>query len=263
MKDNVKDLIEIEKKLYSYEGQDRVMSSHDMSKALREEDRPIQLKSGIATLDRYISGFEGGELTVISGLTGNGKTLFAQTLTRNFDKQDFKSLWFSYEVMPVNFLRAFGEDLPLFYMPARLIENSLTWINTRIYEAKLKYHIHAVFVDHLHFIVQMNRGNVSVEIGAVMRFLKKLTLKFNIVLFLIAHTMKCKPETELGIGDTRDSSFIEQEADNVFYIWRTKKDREAVLKIAKNRRNGIFEKKIKLIKKGSFLQEDNDEDNGD
>ncbi len=263
MKDNIKDLIEIEKKLYSYEGQDRVMSSHDMVRALREEDRPIQLKSGITTLDGYIGGFEGGELSVISGLTGNGKTLFAQTLTKNFDEQGFKSLWFSYEVMPSNFLRAFGEDLPLFYLPARLIENSSTWINTRIHEGKLKYQVHAVFVDHLHFIVEMNRGNISVEIGAVMRFLKKLALKFNVAFFLIAHTMKCKPETELGIGDTRDSSFIEQEADNVFYIWRTRKDKEAVLKIAKNRRNGIFEKKVRLIKEGSFLKEDNDEDNGD
>jgi len=252
---DVKNLIEIEKKLYTYEGEDRVLSSHDMAQALREEDKPILIKSGIPTLDNYIGGFEGGELTVISGLTGNGKTLFAQTLTQDFDKQGFKSLWFSYEVMPANFLRAFGEDLPLFYMPSRLIENSLTWINTRIHEAKLKYEVKAVFVDHLHFIVTMNRGNVSVEIGAVMRAIKKIALKFNIAFFLIAHTMKCKPDTELGIGDTRDSSFIEQEADNVFYIWRTKKERQAILKIAKNRRNGVFDKKITLFKVGHFLEE--------
>jgi replicative DNA helicase len=256
MTDNdIKDLIELEKKLFTYEGQDRVMSSHDMSQALREEDQPILIKSGIPTLDNYIDGFEGGELTVISGLTGNGKTLLAQTLTRNFDEQGIKSLWFSYEVMPANFLRAFGEDLPLFYMPARLTGNSLTWINTRIHEAKLKYDIKAVFVDHLHFIVEMNRGNISVEIGAVMRTLKKIALKFNVAFFLIAHTMKCKPDTELGIGDTRDSSFIEQEADNVFYIWRTKKESQAILKIAKNRRNGVFEKKITLFKVGHFLGE--------
>ncbi|MBE0427883.1 MAG: hypothetical protein IBX72_14715 [Nitrospirae bacterium] len=255
MKDNVKDLIEIEKRLFAYEGQDRVMSSHDLAQALREEDKPVRMESGIQKLDSYINGFEGGELTVISGLTGNGKTLFGQTLTKNFDDQGFKSLWFSYEVMPANFLKCFGEELPLFYMPARLIENSLTWINTRVHEAKLKYQINAVFVDHLHFIVTMNRGNISVEIGAVMRALKKIALKFNVAFFLIAHTMKVKPETELGIGDTRDSSFIEQEADNVFYIWRTKKERQAILKIAKNRRNGIFEKKITLYKISNFLQE--------
>lgn len=255
MKDKVNNLIELEKKLYTYEGQDRVMSSHDMAQSLREEDKPIQIKSGIPTLDNHIDGYEGGELTIFSGITGNGKTLLAQTHTRNFDEQGVKSLWFSYEVMPANFLKAFGEDLPLFYMPARLTGNSITWLSTRIHEAKLKYNIKAVFVDHLHFIVEMNRGNMSIEIGNVMRAIKKMALKFNVAFFLIAHTMKVKPDTELGIGDTRDSSFIEQEADNVFYIWRTKKERQAILKIAKNRRNGVFEKKVTLFKVGSFLEE--------
>lgn len=256
MKDSdIKNLIEIEKNLYSYEGQDRVMSSHDMSQALREEDEPIQIKSGIPTLDNYIGGFQGGELTVISGITAMGKTLSAQTLTRNFDDQGFRSLWFSYEVLPANFLKSFGEELPLFYMPARLQDNSLSWVATRLHEAKLKYQIKAVFLDHLHFIVSMNRSNISIEIGAVMRGIKKLALKYNICFFLIAHTQKIKPETELGLGDTRDSSFIEQEADNVFYIWRTKKENQAILKIAKNRRNGVFDKKITLYKKGHYLEE--------
>lgn len=256
MKDSdVKTLIEAEQKLYKYTGPDQVISSEDMAKALREEEKPIHIKAGLPSLDGFIDGFDGGELTVISGLTGNGKTLFAQTLTGNFAEQGFRSLWFSYEVLPANFLKSFGADLPLFYLPARLRENSLSWINTRVHEAKLKYQIRAVFLDHLHFIVTMNRGNFSVEIGAVMRAIKKMALNFNICFFLIAHTQKIKTETELGLGDTRDSSFIEQEADNVFYLWRTKKDRQAKLKIAKNRRNGIFEKKITLFKVGNFLEE--------
>jgi len=255
MKDSTKELIETEKKLYSYEGKDRILSSHDISKAIREEETPIQIKSGIPALDYFIDGFQGGELTVISGLTGNGKTLFAQTLTNNFDEQGIKAVWFSYEVMTANFLKSFGEDLPLFYMPSRLTENSLSWINTRIHEAKLKYQIQAVFVDHLHFIVTMNRSNISIEIGQCMRAIKKMALQYNVAFFLVAHTQKIKQDVELGLGDTRDSSFIEQEADNVFYIWRTKKENQAILKIAKNRRNGIFDKKITLYKVGHYLEE--------
>jgi replicative DNA helicase len=253
--DSTKNLIETEKKLYSYEGKDRVISSHVMSKAIREEDKPIVIQSGLPTLDHYIDGFQGGELTVISGLTGNGKTLFAQSLTKNFDEQGIRSLWFSYEVMSANFLNSFGEDLPLFYMPSRLTENSLSWINTRIHEGKLKYQIQAVFVDHLHFIVTMNRSNISIEIGQAMRAIKKMALQYNVAFFLIAHTQKIKQDVELGLGDTRDSSFIEQEADNVFYLWRTKKENQAILKIAKNRRNGIFDKKITLHKIGHYLED--------
>ncbi|MEW6215418.1 MAG: DnaB-like helicase C-terminal domain-containing protein, partial [Nitrospirota bacterium] len=131
---DTRELVELEKKLCRYEGDDRVMSSHDLAVSFREEDVPVSIKSGIPSLDFYIKGFEGGELIIISGLTGNGKTLFAQTLTKNFDDQGVKSLWFSYEVMPKNFLRSFGEELPLFYMPARLKECSLSWLTKRIHE---------------------------------------------------------------------------------------------------------------------------------
>lgn len=262
---NAKKLIELERKLYKYDGEDQILSSYTLIESLKHEEREksIEIKSGLPTLDRLIHGFEGGELTIISGLTGNGKTLFAQTLTRNFANQNIKSLWFSYEVRIDNFLKSFGDDLPLFYMPGRLKENSIDWITLRIYEAKLKYEIEAVFVDHLHYLIDMsNKHHISMEIGTVMRSIKKLALRFNICFFLIAHTTKIRPEEELSLGDTRDSSFIEQEADNVFYIWRLlKKENRAVLKIAKNRRYGVFEKKIPLIKVKNFLQEmesDND-----
>ena len=249
-------LIELERKLYEYKGNDRILSSYDLEESFRQEDKTIGIKSGIPTLDKYIDGFEGGELTVISGLTGNGKTLFAQTLTSNFANRGVQSVWFSYELRSDNFLKSFGNELPLFYMPAKLRENSVAWITTRIHEAKLKYGISAVFVDHLHYLVDMSRHTMSVEIGAVMRSVKKLALRFNLCFFLIAHTMKIKPDTELDLGDTRDSSFIEQEADNVFYIWRKAKNpNEAVLKIAKNRRLGVFGKKVQLIKTGNFLGE--------
>lgn len=248
--------IELEKNLYSYKGSDRVLSSHDLKESFGQENKTIGIKAWIPALDRHICGFQGGELTVISGLTGNGKTLFAQTLTKNFADQNIRSLWFSYEVRADNFFRSFGDKLPLFYMPAKLKENSIDWIEKRIHEAKLKYGISAVFVDHLHFLVSMSSYNLSTEIGSLMRSIKKLALRFNLCFFLIAHTMKTRPDQELDLGSVRDSSFIEQEADNVFFIWRKPKNPiEATLKIAKNRRLGVFGKKIHLIKKGAFLGE--------
>jgi replicative DNA helicase len=141
-------------------------------------------------------------------------------------------------------------------MPAKLKGNSIDWITERIHEAKVKYRVQAVFVDHLHYLVDMSRHSISIEIGSVMRSIKKLALRFNVCFFLIAHTTKIRPDTELDLGDTRDSSFIEQEADNVFYIWRKPhRANEATLKIAKNRRYGVFNQKIPLIKIGHFLGE--------
>lgn len=250
--------IEMEKKLANYEGEDQVISSHDLyKKLLQKKERTVSLKFGIPTLDLLIGGTTGGELNVVSGITGHGKTLLCQTFTPAFAGQGGHSLWFTYEVPTLKFLKQFGEDIPHFYMPSLLKSTSLEWIKQRIYETKLKYGIDAVFVDHLHFLADvMMMKNPSLEIGQVMRTLKRWALEFNVVFFLIAHTTKLKPETELDLGDTRDSSFIEQEADNVFYIWRQKKvERGSILKIAKNRSNGVMGKKIYLKKIGKILGE--------
>ena len=255
-------LIETEKKLSEYKGEDEVLSSWELRDLLKEQNKDkkeVILFSGIPSLDSLIQGFQGGELNVFSGLTANGKTLLAQTLTKNFDEHGEKSLWFTYEVRPSQFFYQF-DSLPLFYLPKVLKDNNLNWLYYRVWEAKIKYGIKAVFIDHLHFLVDMKRHNISLEIGAVMRSLKKIALHFNLVFFLIAHTQKIRLETEPDNNDLRDSSFVAQEADNVFFVWRVpdkenQPKNQSVLKISKNRRYGIMNKKIKLIKVGKYLQE--------
>lgn len=244
--------------LSKYEGEDEVLSSEELFEYLNKRRSTVcHLRTGLPTLNDLIGGFFGGELTVISGITGNGKTLFAQTLTANFVVSNQSSLWFTYEVPMLQFLKQFGDPLPHFYMPKMLKGKDLDWIYERIVEAKLKYGISAVFIDHLHFLVDlMTSRNPSLEIGLVMRTLKRWALELDMSIFIIAHTGKIKPDHELDAGDTRDSSFIEQEADNVIYIWRAKNvENGAILKITKNRGRGIMGKKINLVKLEKYLVE--------
>lgn len=258
--EDIKKQIKLEKFLVEYEGEDRVVSCQELKKHLQEirDKKPhIFMKSGIPTLDNLIRGFEGGELNIISGITGHGKTLFCQSLTVNFAVQEYYSLWFSYEVQAQQFLSKFDENLPLFYMPMMLKSGDPKWIKVRIHEAKLKYGVRAVFIDHLHFLTDiMTRNNPSLEIGKILRILKTWALDLNIVIFLIAHTTKVDFDRELQAGDTRDSSFIEQEADNVFYIWRiANSENKSILKITKNRGQGVMNKIVHLIKVGKYLRE--------
>jgi hypothetical protein len=86
-------------------------------------------------------------------------------------------------------------------------------------------------------------------------------LKHNLIIFLICHTGKTKQDlgTELGLGDIRDSSLIEQESDTVLYIWRDlEAENRSILKIAKNRKRGIINKKIRLIYQQGRLYEEAD-----
>lgn len=251
-----REMMRKEAELFSYEGEDKIVSSEEMLKIVEERGTPdVMLNSKIPILDKTLGGFVGGELIVVSGITGEGKSLLCQTLTSNMAQQKINTLWFTYEMPPQYFIKKFGENTPLFYLPKELKTNTTNWLEERILEAKLKFDVQAIFIDHLHFLVDLAKiGNPSLEIGSIVRNIKKIALKHNIVIFLIAHTTKIKSGfEELGLGDIRDSSFIEQEADTVLYIWRKtevdgiKVENRSVLKIAKNRRLGTKNIKINLI----------------
>jgi len=250
------EILSKERTLAEYDGDDQIVTSHELRVILKDR-RITGFKTGITSLDNSISSIDTGELTVISGPTGNGKTLLAQTLTRNFTKQDIGCLWFTYEVPAFFFLKQFGEDLPLFYMPKILKGNTMKWLSDRIYEAVLKRDISVVFIDHLHYLIDLSgKYNMSLEIGFLMRSLKKLALHHKISIFIIAHQQKIKDEKEPDNESLRDSSFVAQEADNVFFIWRKKTNpNETILKITKNRKKGILNKKVNLIKVENYLEE--------
>lgn len=244
--------------LSKYEGDDRIVSSTELKEELKDKYKNIvYYKSKFPTMNELIGGFLDGDLTVISGITGNGKTLFCQSLIDYFHTNKIGSLVFTYEVPTLQFLYQFGEPMPHFFMPKILKKATLKWIEERIKEAIIKYKIKAVFIDHLHYLADiMISKSPSLEIGQVMRTLKGWSRDLEIMIFIVAHMGKIQSNKEPDSGDTRDSSFVEQEADNVFYIWRSlKKDNEAILKITKNRSRGIMNKKIKLIKQGKYLVE--------
>lgn len=192
--------------LSKYEGDDAVISSAEMKEFLdNHPQNVVHFKSGIPTLDSLMDGFEGGELIVVSGMTKMGKSLICQNITKNIAERDIKSLWFSYEMPVRQFLQRFGDNPPVFYLPKKLKGRADVWLRERMYEAKLKYGIKAVFIDHLHFLVDMiQMRSPSLEIGAIVRKLKRTAMELNIVIFLIAHTGKLKMDEEPSIDSPRD-----------------------------------------------------------
>src|SRR3990167_7347576 len=199
-------LAEIEEKLASYEGEDKIISSSEMKQIL--EDNPtnvVNFKSGFVTLDALVEGFEGGELTIVTGPSKMGKTTFCQTITKNIAEDGIRSLWFSYEMPVRQFLSKFGDNLPVFYLPQELKGRILPWLESRIWEAKLKYDIKVVFIDHLHFLVDLAKlRNPSLEIGAIVRGIKRIAIAHNIAIFLIAHLTKVKFDQQPTVDTIRD-----------------------------------------------------------
>ena len=245
-----------------------IMWSTDLAKKLKEErkKRPhLAVKSGIDKLDDLIDGFRGGEVTVISGPTGNGKTELCRTFTHNFVKNGILPVWFTFEEMEEEFLEKFGEPLPEFPMPEQIESAKIPWIEACIREAEKlcgevdDRRIGAIFIDHLHYLIDMGSPHSkSLEIGFIMRQLKLMAKELDMAVFLVAHVTKIEPKDRSDTMETeslRDSSFIGQEANNVIFIKRMGEDgsTEAQIKITKNRRKGVMKAYVTVWKDGSYL----------
>jgi len=246
-----------------YDGDDRIISSKELEQMIIEERKKDRLKvfTKIPTLDRKLDGFREGNLIVVSSPAKQGKTTLCQTFTIEFYKQNINCLWFSYEVPMYEFMEKFGDTPPVFYLPNQLKGNTMTWLEERIVEGIAKYNTKVVFIDHLHYIVDMTarNQNMSLQIGSVMRTLKRIALKYNIVIFIVAHMKHIKMIGSPDLEDLRDSSFIGQEADIVLMIKRDENNNDeyintADLWIKAHRRTGETGK-IKLIHKNGRFNE--------
>lgn len=224
--------------------------------------------------DAMDGGLREGELITISAPTGMGKTTFSMNLNVNFHKLGVPSLWFTYEMNPwylkEKFVKLGQDEMLKSYTPTveskelHMVNQELLYIKTHIQDAIDQYACKIVFIDHLHYLVPLDAvgGNFSLMVGAIVRELKKIAVSKGIVIFLIAHTKKIYQGEKLDLSSIRDSSLIAQESDYVFLIERLKRENEegeivfdskSRVSIAKNRRTGIDENIVFMVKDGQFI----------
>ena len=241
---------DLKQTLLRYKGEDKVISFQEFIK-LNKEKKP-GFKSGMEKLDALID-FGEEEVITITAPTGMGKTTYCAYLTKQFATQGLKSLWFCYENSTMSLIEKFGEEVPEGYLPKVLLERSLIWIERRIVESIAKYNTKIVFIDHLHYLVDMSANrNMSLVIGEIMRQLKILSRKYKITIFIVAHTVKIGEDSIVSLDSIRDSSFIGQESDAVIALWRVREKQkridmqqegikytnETMIAVVKNRKNG-------------------------
>lgn len=237
-----------------YDGKDKVVKIKDYIEELSTTPQQIKIHSGIKGLDKLLDGFQRGEVVVVTGQTGQGKTTFLQSLTFGFEDNGINTLWFSYEVGAQDLAVRFGKDIPNFSLPKITVAQNIQWLEQKIYEGIAKHDTRVVFIDHLHYLLNMKEvgnGNSSLVIGHIMRSLKEIAIRTNTTIFLVSHLKMTKLEDVPDLDDLRDSSFVAQEADIVIVIWRLMRDKpdargldtyttQMGIKVAKNRRKGTL-----------------------
>jgi|ERR1035437_131723 replicative DNA helicase len=250
-----KELIKAEDELLQYAGADRIVSSRELADELAKTDDSVFIvDTGIPSLDRILHGVEAGEMIIVTGPTGEGKTTLLMSITKNMAEKALESLWFTLEVTPRQFLKklvkANGGDekkLPHFYIPRAGFDDidpayiekfkqekrrdfqMIDWIERKIIEAKVKAEsnnrtVKVVFIDHVHSIFSLAKveRNISLEIGDMVAKIKSMAIEHNITIFLIAHSK----DDPMGSArdprkeDIRDSGLISRLADSIIGVWR-------------------------------------------
>jgi replicative DNA helicase len=208
-------------------------------------------------------GYKNGDLVIIAGMSGHGKTTFSQTLTYHLCKSSIPCLWISYETgieyLDIKFRNmGIGKDY-FAYAPKKNMSGQLKWIKEKIQEAVTKYGVKAVFIDHLGFLTPTNisnRDNETLALTKIARELKTLAVELNIIIFSMAHIRKIDDNKAPTMQDIAYSSGIYQEADYVLMIWRLKnKSKQSMVLGADdtedNEEEYSGESKIKMVKSRS------------
>lgn len=221
---------------------------------------PLEMKC----FDEAINGgVSAGDVVVIAGQSGHGKTTLAQDWTMSLIRgvKKVKALWFSYEVLPTHLWKKFQEmgmnKEDCVFIPAKHTTGNVAWVEKKIIEGKEKFGIKSVFIDHLGFLLPKTEGimgrnlssNYASFLTQVMRDLKSIAIKEEVIIFLPVHMKKVDSRNRHSdIDDIKDSSGIGQEADLVFLIEREKNKEPQLMTyftdvtritLAKNRKTGI------------------------
>lgn len=227
----------------------KILPVFEVAKIQAEQKSGDNYKTGFEIFDSVIGGgVTDGDLVVISGITGHGKTTLAQTFSYYFGRIAIPQLWFSYE-MEIQHLvekfKAMGLDENfLAYAPLRTASGNLEWIDYKISEGITKYKTKIIFIDHLGFLTpgidpkattvpDRLQENYSVYLGSLVRQLKTLAVKKKIIIFLLAHVRKVKGQEKIDLEHIAHSAGIAQEADFVFMVERIRLD-EGKRKVTKD-----------------------------
>ena len=225
---------------------DRIISSQELVQELSQVEPQKAFKIGFYNLDKMLNGIKEGDLIILSGLTGSGKTELSVSIAKKFIEQNINCLFFSYEISSQELLERFGVPIPVFYLPRIVKSKATSWIEEKIIEARKNFNAKIIFIDHLHYLIDdftTRSKNTADMLGQICRDFKRIAREQRIIIVLLAHTRKFST-TRPYLQDIKDSSGIIQEADVVMIIHRIGKRRK---RITENEDTEEFEVSNKAI----------------
>lgn len=217
----------------------------------KENENIKPISTGIADLDRTITGLNRSDLLILAARPGMGKTSFALNIARHVGIKEKKRIaFFSLEMTNEQLVSRLlsteglieGKKLRTGKLSGdewtRLVEAGDILAKTEIYiddtpgitvpaiKAKLRRlkNVDLVVIDYLQQMSSARRiDNKVQEVSEITRTLKILAKEINVPLITLSQLSRAseqRAEHRPQISDLRDSGSIEQDADIILFLYR-------------------------------------------
>lgn len=222
--------------------------------------------TGWEDFDMLLNGLRGGEVTVVTGDTGSGKSTWvsdlvlrvAQGVPGDKDRRPMKTLMCPLELGPMRqlnkWVRQKGGLDPNDAQPAAVeltldrLDALPIWVFTRyggcdtealrntLLYAHRRLDVELVVLDHLHMAIEDTKEERQ-AIDVMMKMLAQVAVETGMHVIVVAHPSKVgsiqdkdRDNRIIQLGDLKGSSGIKQLADNVVSCWRPRSaNREGVV----------------------------------
>lgn len=226
------------------------------------------LYTGMLDLDQLTCGLHNEELTIIGARPGMGKTTFALQIAEYIAKKKIPVMFISLEMSDKQIITKLIArnarinstkmrlgtltdqemikvteeaceiaERPL-YITSKL--RTIQQIETEARKLKNKKDIGLIIIDYIQLIKSAQKFNLrEQEVADITRTLKLLTLELKIPIIGLCQLNRNATRQEPMLSDLRESGAIEQDADNVIFIYQEEETEDAAplvtIKLAKQR----------------------------
>lgn len=265
----IKELNKIEDREIKEESlKEQIIYTLDMIEKNMKNKNDYSLYTGMLDLDQLTCGLHNEELTIIGARPGMGKTTFALQIADYIAKKKIPVMFISLEMSEEQIITKLiaketrinstkmrlgtltdQEAVKVYEAGAELEEKSLyitsnlrtiQQIEVEARKLKNKKNIGLIIIDYIQLIKSSQKFNLrEQEVADITRTLKLLTLELKIPIIGLCQLNRNATRQEPMLSDLRESGAIEQDADNVIFIYQEEETDAAApvvtIKLAKQR----------------------------
>lgn len=246
------------------------------------------LYTGITDLDKMICGLHKQELTIIGARPGVGKTTLALQIAEHIAERGTETAIISLEMSDTQVIQKLISrrarinsykmrmgtletkeleqigivSAEIAELPIHLITKARTiqHIENIARKLKNKNNLGLMVIDYIQLIKNKGKFNSrEQEVADITRTLKLLSLELNIPIIGLCQLNRNAARQEPTLADLRESGAIEQDADNILFLYQEAESTETVvditLKIAKQRAGETGKISLKFNKANSEFRE--------